>query len=94
MEPKPPGQGSYERMPGSDACRAPAFAVQCARNRTIYYCAEARRIAIDAPDSTPVAAPPAESPPLTLYVVSHTHWDREWYLPFQLFRVKLVRLDR
>jgi len=27
-----------------------------------------------------------------LYVVSHTHWDREWYLPFQLFRLKLVHL--
>jgi mannosylglycerate hydrolase len=27
-----------------------------------------------------------------LHVISHTHWDREWYLPFQLFRLKLVRL--
>jgi alpha-mannosidase len=27
-----------------------------------------------------------------LHVVSHTHWDREWYLPFQLFRLKLVHL--
>jgi len=28
----------------------------------------------------------------TLHLVSHTHWDREWYLPFQLFRLKLVSL--
>lgn len=28
----------------------------------------------------------------TLYVVPHTHWDREWYGSFQLFRVRLVRL--
>src|SRR5258708_6403621 len=28
----------------------------------------------------------------TLYVVSHTHWDREWYLTFQQFRLKLVHL--
>ncbi len=28
----------------------------------------------------------------TLMVVSHTHWDREWYLTFQQFRFKLVRL--
>jgi alpha-mannosidase len=28
----------------------------------------------------------------TLHVVSHTHWDREWYLPFQLFRLRLVDL--
>jgi alpha-mannosidase len=27
-----------------------------------------------------------------LYIVPHTHWDREWYLPFQVFRVKLVHL--
>ncbi|WP_244312560.1 alpha-mannosidase [Microbispora hainanensis] len=25
-------------------------------------------------------------------VVPHTHWDREWYLPFQRFRVGLVRV--
>lgn len=25
-------------------------------------------------------------------VVSHTHWDREWYLPFELFRMRLVKL--
>ncbi|MBN2387136.1 MAG: hypothetical protein JXB85_08950 [Anaerolineales bacterium] len=28
----------------------------------------------------------------TLHLVSHTHWDREWYLPFQQFRLKLVHL--
>jgi mannosylglycerate hydrolase len=27
-----------------------------------------------------------------IHVISHTHWDREWYLPFQLFRLKLVHL--
>ena len=27
-----------------------------------------------------------------LVVVSHTHWDREWYLPFQNFRLRLVGL--
>ncbi len=25
-------------------------------------------------------------------VISHTHWDREWYMPFSLFRQKLVDL--
>lgn len=25
-------------------------------------------------------------------IVPHTHWDREWYLPFQHFRLKLVKL--
>ncbi|MBI4320727.1 MAG: hypothetical protein HY675_19725 [Chloroflexi bacterium] len=25
-----------------------------------------------------------------LIVVSHTHWDREWYLPFAEFRIRLV----
>ena len=27
-----------------------------------------------------------------IHVISHTHWDREWYLPFQSFRLKLVHL--
>lgn len=26
-----------------------------------------------------------------LYVISHTHWDREWYEPFQQYRYRLVR---
>jgi len=25
-------------------------------------------------------------------IISHTHWDREWYLPFEQFRIKLVGL--
>jgi 2-O-(6-phospho-alpha-D-mannosyl)-D-glycerate hydrolase len=25
-----------------------------------------------------------------IHIISHTHWDREWYKPFQYFRVKLV----
>ena len=25
-------------------------------------------------------------------VISHTHWDREWYMPFEAFRLKLVDL--
>ena len=27
-----------------------------------------------------------------VHLVPHTHWDREWYLPFQRFRLKLVGL--
>jgi alpha-mannosidase len=25
-------------------------------------------------------------------IVSHTHWDREWYLPYQKFRAKLINV--
>ncbi len=28
----------------------------------------------------------------TIHLISHTHWDREWYLTFQQFRFKLVHL--
>ncbi len=28
----------------------------------------------------------------TFVVVSHTHWDREWYRPFEAFRVQLVHM--
>jgi mannosylglycerate hydrolase len=33
----------------------------------------------------------AESP-FHVTIVSHTHWDREWYQPFQVFRFRLVEL--
>lgn len=33
---------------------------------------------------------PSERPEIV--VVPHTHWDREWYLPFQRFRLRLVSL--
>ena len=26
----------------------------------------------------------------TYSIISHTHWDREWYLPFEQFRIRLV----
>ena len=29
---------------------------------------------------------------VTVAIVPHTHWDREWYEPFQVFRVRLVHL--
>jgi alpha-mannosidase len=29
---------------------------------------------------------------LTIHVVSHTHWDREWYLTYEQFRFRLVAL--
>jgi len=28
----------------------------------------------------------------TIHLISHTHWDREWYRTFQQFRLRLVRL--
>src|SRR3974377_812976 len=30
--------------------------------------------------------------PRRVAVVPHTHWDREWYEPFQTFRLRLVEL--
>ncbi len=35
---------------------------------------------------------PEPQTPLELVFVAHSHWDREWYLPFQLFRARLVRM--
>ena len=28
----------------------------------------------------------------TAHIVSHSHWDREWYLPFETHRFYLVKL--
>ncbi len=44
-----------------------------------------------------VAAPRAASRilralPWTIYVVPHTHWDREWYDRFEAYRARLVRM--
>ncbi len=30
--------------------------------------------------------------PQRVFVVTHSHWDREWYSPFELFRMRLVRM--
>ena len=27
-----------------------------------------------------------------IYIVSHSHWDREWYMPFEKHRARLVKL--
>ncbi len=35
---------------------------------------------------------PAASSPVPIHLVPHTHWDREWYRPFQSFRMQLVDL--
>lgn len=29
---------------------------------------------------------------ITVHIVSHSHWDREWYLPFEKHRTKLIEL--
>ena len=34
----------------------------------------------------------APAGPTTIHLVPHTHWDREWYRPFQSFRMQLVDL--
>lgn len=31
-------------------------------------------------------------PKYTVHIVPHTHWDREWYSPFQRYRMRLVHL--
>jgi 2-O-(6-phospho-alpha-D-mannosyl)-D-glycerate hydrolase len=32
------------------------------------------------------------APATTVYIVPHTHWDREWYATFETFRAQLVEL--
>jgi alpha-mannosidase len=34
----------------------------------------------------------AVEPSTIIHLVPHTHWDREWYEPFQVFRMRLVEL--
>ena len=45
------------------------------------------------PARSELITPGAPAPmPLDIHVVSHTHWDREWYHSFDRFRQQLVRL--
>ena len=30
--------------------------------------------------------------PSRITLVAHTHWDREWYEPFEVFRAHLVEM--
>ncbi|HEX7022224.1 MAG TPA: glycoside hydrolase family 38 C-terminal domain-containing protein, partial [Trueperaceae bacterium] len=49
----------------------------------------------DPKNSTPDLATSPPQPLATAYIVPHTHWDREWYRPFELFRARLVAvIDR
>ncbi len=44
------------------------------------------------PGAGPPAAASPDGGPRRVAIVPHTHWDREWYAPFQTFRFELVRL--
>ena len=28
----------------------------------------------------------------TVHIISHSHWDREWYREFEIFRMRLLRV--
>lgn len=46
-------------------------------------------------DSTTSQRPAPSARTRPVHVVPHTHWDREWYRPFERYRYRLVRtLDR
>jgi 2-O-(6-phospho-alpha-D-mannosyl)-D-glycerate hydrolase len=42
--------------------------------------------------TTALETPLLDSRPWRLWIVPHTHWDREWYLPFEDFRIHLVEV--
>ena len=51
-----------------------------------------QRGAVAGGDRPPFAFQMPDSTPLDVHVVSHTHWDREWYHPAGRFRQRLVAL--
>ena len=38
-----------------------------------------------------MSATPADAP-TAMWIIPHTHWDREWYEPHDVFRARLVRM--
>jgi 2-O-(6-phospho-alpha-D-mannosyl)-D-glycerate hydrolase len=39
-----------------------------------------------------IAAPATVTGPRRFFVVPHTHWDREWYVPFEEFQLRLAQV--
>ena len=40
-----------------------------------------------------MSATPENAPaPTAMWIIPHTHWDREWYEPHDVFRARLVRM--
>src|SRR5207249_10400985 len=54
--------------------------------------AAASRSAARRPPSPQRRSEMAVEAPAVIHLVPHTHWDREWYEPFQVFRMRLVEL--
>jgi mannosylglycerate hydrolase len=50
------------------------------------------RIREERPEGRTPSGSESSHRPRAVAVVPHTHWDREWYDPFQTYRLKLVRL--
>ncbi len=70
--------GATGSLPAKSSSEAPALS---------------RSDAASAPEGR--VSPPAPVPaPGLVFVVSHTHWDREWYFTFHRFRVHLARVVR
>lgn len=44
------------------------------------------------PQTETAAAPAVQTAPRAGIVIGHSHWDREWYLPFEGFRTRLVAM--
>jgi mannosylglycerate hydrolase len=51
-----------------------------------------KRSAVDVSAPLPTAPAPLSSTSRVLHVVTHTHFDREWYLPFESFRWRLTHI--
>ncbi len=49
-------------------------------------------MSLEAKPSTGPADASADDGQAIVHLVPHTHWDREWYEPFQVFRMRLVDL--
>lgn len=49
-------------------------------------------MADSAPTATAEGTDGTSREPTVVSIVPHTHWDREWYSPFQTFRMRLVDL--
>ena len=79
------GEAKFKRCPGTVAHH-----VRVCQRRSAAPHGEA---AVESGHGLPCPGRPGSTTAVrTVHVVPHTHWDREWYLPFQTFRMRLVGL--
>ena len=84
--------GQLRKKLGDDAARPRLILTETRGSATAGSPTTPRHRGPPLPGRTNYARRMSAEHPITVAIVPHTHWDREWYEPFQTFRMRLVKL--